>query len=183
MRSLLILFVVNIFFAISCTAQSDLLILKKSYHTVETFFPGSEMTFSTSSRFYKAYVSSIKNDSVFLIQYDVRPIPTTLGIYILDTVSTYRFAINYHDIISFGKSRSGFDLNSSGAALFGGGILLTTAGLVTWIFTKPNTQYHASPQLIIGAAVLAGIGYLLMKSGNKNMKLGKKYSLDYIKVK
>lgn len=182
MRSLLVLSV-TIFFGLSCAAQSDLLILKKNYHTIQTFFPGSEMTFSTSSRFYKAYVSTINNDSVFLLQYDVRQIPTTLGIYILDTVSTYRFAINYHDIKSFGKSRSGFDLNGSGAALFGGGILLATAGLITWIITKPNTQYHASPQLVIGAAVLAGIGYLLMKSGNKNMKLGKKYSLDYIKVK
>lgn len=182
MRSLLILFV-TIFFAVSCTAQSDLLILKKKYHTVETFFPGSEMTFSTSSRFYKAYVSSINDDSVFLLQYDIRQIPTTLGVYILDTVSTYRFAINYHDIISFGKIRSGFDLNSSGAALFGGGVLLSAVGLVTWIFTKPNAQYRASPQLVIGAAVLAAIGYVLMKSGNKNMKLGKKYSLDYIKVK
>ena len=167
----------------SCTAQSDLLILKKNYHTIETFFPGSEMTFSTSNRFYKANVSSIKNDSIFLIQYDVRQIPTTLGVYILDTVSTYNFAVNYHDIKSFGKNRNGFDLSSSGAALFGGGILLTTAGLVTWIVTKPNTEYHASPQFVIGAAVLAGIGYLLMKTANKNIKLGKKYSLDYIKVK
>lgn len=182
MRSLLILSVA-IFFAVSCAAQSDLLILKKNYHTIKTFFPGSEMTFSTSTNFYKAYVSSINDDSVFLIQYEIRQIPTTLGVYILDTVSTYRFAINYHDIISFGKSRNGFDISSSGAALFGGGILLTTAGLVTWIFTKPGNQYYANPQLIIGAAVLAGIGYLLMKSGNKNMKLGKKYSLDYIKVK
>lgn len=182
MRSLFILSVI-LSFAISCSAQSDLLILKKNYHTVETFFPGSEMAFSTTNRFYKAYVSSIQNDSVFLVQYDVRQIPTTLGVYILDTVATYRFAVNYHDIKSFGKNRTGFDLNSSGAALLGGGILLTTAGLVTWIVTKPSNVYHASPQFVIGAALLAGVGYLLMKTGNKNMKLGKKYSLDYIKVK
>jgi len=65
----------------------------------------------------------------------------------------------------------------------GGGVLLTTVGLGTWLFSKPNTRYYASPYLVGGAALLAGIGYLLVKSGNKAMMLGKKYSLEYIKVK
>jgi hypothetical protein len=169
--------------SISCSAQSDLLILKKHQRTFENFFPGSEMSFSTENQYYEGYVTSIQNDSVFLVQYDVRQVLTRLGVYILDTVAQYHFGINYHDIRSFGKTRKNFDWNSSGAALFGGGILLATAGLVTWAVTKPNTQYYASPQLVIGAAAIAGVGYLLMKTGKKNMKLGRKYSLHYIKVK
>ena len=102
----------------------------------------------------------------------------------LDTVATYPFAVNYKQIIGFGKMRKNkFDWSGSGGALLGGGILLTTVGLGTWIFTKPNTRYYASPYLVGGAALLAGIGYLLVKSGNKGMMLGKKYSLEYIKVK
>lgn len=76
-----------------------------------------------------------------------------------------------------------FNWVGSGGALLGGGILLTTVGLGTWLFTKPNSRYYASPYLVGGAAVLGGIGYLLIKSGNKEMKLGKKYSLEYIRVK
>lgn len=76
-----------------------------------------------------------------------------------------------------------FDWSASGGVLLGGGVLLTTVGLGTWIFTKPNTRYYASPYLVGGAALLGGIGYLLIKSGNKGMPLGKKYSLEYIKVK
>lgn len=168
---------------ISCSAQSDLLILKKNQRTFETFFPGSEISFSTGNRYYEAYVTSIQNDSVFLVQYDVRQVLTSLGVYVLDTVAQYHFGINYHDIKSFGKNRKNFDWSSSGAALFGGGILLATAGLVTWVVTKPNTQYHASTQLVIGAAAVAIIGYLLMSNGKKTMKLGRKYTLHYIKVK
>jgi hypothetical protein len=37
--------------------------------------------------------------------------------------------------------------------------------------------------LVIGSAALAGIGYLMMKSYNKGMPLGKKYQLIYIKTK
>ncbi|HUZ59746.1 MAG TPA: hypothetical protein VMU83_13305 [Hanamia sp.] len=181
MRSLFIFFSFSAF-AITCSAQSDLLILKNHNHTYKTFFPGSEMMFSTADRFYDAYITSIKNDTVFLVQYDVRQAFTRLGVYVLDTVAQYHFGINYHNIRSFEKNRKSFDWNSSGAALFGTGVLLTTVGIVTWVVTKPNTEYYASPQLVIGAAAIAGVGYLLMKSGNKNMKLGKKYSIDYIKM-
>lgn len=182
MRALFILSFA-LFFVSSCTAQSDLLILKKHNKAVQSFFPGSEIAFSTINRYYEANVTSIERDTVFLIQYDVRQVFTNLGVYILDTVAKYHFGINYHDIISFGKTRKSFDWNNSGAALFGGGVLITTAGLITWIFSKPHTRYYASPQLVIGAAALAGVGYLLMKTGNKTMRLGRKYTLHYIKVK
>lgn len=163
-------------------AQNDLLILKKNDRKIESFYPGSEIDFSTAERYFEAYITAIKNDSLFLVQYNVQHVLNSINVYILDTVSEYHFAINYHEIVSIGKKRKGFDLNASGATLFGGGILLTTAGLVTWIFSKPHTRYYASPQLVIGSAVLAGVGYILMKSGNKTMVLGKKYTLTYIKV-
>jgi len=102
----------------------------------------------------------------------------------LDTVATYPFAVNYKEIIGFGKAKKDrFDWSGSGGALLGGGVLLTTVGLGTWLFTKPNTRYYASPYLVGGAAFLAGVGYLLAKSGSKGMMLGKKYSLEYISVK
>ncbi len=169
----------------SCEAQpSDLLILKKHSRTLQTFFPGSAITCYTSSGYYDGYVTSINNDSVFLIQYNIKQIPTTLGVYILDTLASYKFGINYKEIVGFGKERNkGFDRSGSGGVLLGGGTLLTVVGLGTWIFTKPNTQYYTSPYLVGGAALLAGLGYLLAKSGTKGMELGKKYSLDYIPVK
>jgi hypothetical protein len=170
------------FYAGASFAQSDLLILKKNNRKIESFYPGSEIDFSTQERYFEAYITTIKSDSVFLVQYNIQHILTTIGVYVLDTVSEYHFAINYHEIISIGKKRNGFDWNASGAALFGGGTLLTTAGLVTWIFSKPNTRYYARPALVIGAAALAVIGYILMKSGNKKMVLGKKYRLNYIKM-
>ena len=168
-----------------CSAQpSDILILKKNNRTVQTFFPGNEITFNTSSGYYSGIIKSINHDSLFLIYYDIRQIPTNLGVYVLDTVAVYPFAVNYTQITGFGKMRKNkFDWSGSGGALLGGGVLLTTVGLGTWIFTKPNTRYYASPYLVGGAALLGGIGYLLIKSGNKGMILGKKYSLEYIKVK
>lgn len=182
MRTLLILFIA-FFLATECNAQSDLLILKKHDKTVQSFYSGTEMSFYTSNTYHQGSVTSIERDSVFLIYYDIRQMMTRLGVYILDTVATYPFSVDYRDITSFKNERKNFDWGSSGAVLLGGGVLLTTAGLITWIFAKPNTEYYASPQFVVGTAVLAVAGYFIMKNANKNIKLGKKYTLRYIKLK
>ena len=105
--------------------------------------------------------------------------PTNLGVYVLDTVSVYKLRFNYRDIAYVGRKQSGFDWAATGGSLFGGGILLTTVGLGTWLFTKPGTQYYASTALVIGSAVLGGIGYLLLKSRHSYI-LGNKYHLEYV---
>ncbi len=163
-------------------AQGDMLLLKKRGRVVNTFFEGSEIMFNVGFGMQKANIYHMKKDSLFLVQYQVVQRMTSLGVYILDTAAAYRSAINYRDIRAIGKEGSPF-WNSSGAALFGGGTLLTTAGLITWIFAKPNTRYYARPALVITSAALAAAGYLMMKSSGKKMVIGKKYSLQYISPK
>jgi hypothetical protein len=184
MKPLYFLIICLLFFFTCKSQPSDILILKKNSRSLQTFFPGSAIKFFSASSYYDGYVTSIYKDSVFIIQYDVRQIPTTLGVYILDTVGVYNFGVNYKDIIGFGKDRNKkFSWAGSGGALLGGGTLLTVVGLGTWIFTKPYTRYYASPYLIGASAILAGIGYILTKSNGKGILLGKKYSLEYINVK
>ena len=181
-----LLFILTTFFLYTsnCAAQNDLLLLKKNNRTVKSFFPGTQIDFSTVSRYYEAQIRGIKKDSVYLAQYETRKVYSpTLGVFLIDTVAVYHFGVNYKEIIALGKDTKKFNWSGSGAALFGGGVLLTTAGLITWIFAKPNTRYYARPQLVIGAAALGAIGYLLLKSGNKPTKLGKKYTLQYVKLK
>jgi len=184
MKTLLLLLAAILSGAAVRAQASDLLLLKKKDKTVRTFFPGSEMMFNTATHYYDGVVRHIDHDTIFLVQYDIRQVPTSLGIFMLDTLGTFPFSVNYHDIISFGKDHNrNFDLGGSGGVLMGGGSLIVLVGLGTWIFTKPNTQYHASPYLVGGAAVLAGIGYLIAKASARGMILGKKYSLQYIAVK
>lgn len=162
---------------------SDFLVLKKNGRAVKSLFAGSLTEFTTESGGYAGRIESVAHDSITLLQYDVRQMPTHLGVYILDTVAIYRSTFNYRDIIFMGRrSNKGFNWSGSGGSLMGGGILLTTIGLGTWIFTKPGTKYHAPTGLIIGAAGLGGLGYVIMKGGS-GYKLGGKYTLEYVKTR
>lgn len=165
-----------------CMAQSDLVVLKKNKRVVRSYYPGQEIYFESASRPYKGFIREIKNDSLYLVQYDIRQVPTNLGVYMLDTVARYHYAIAHKDITALLKDKGSF-VSGSGAALLGGGVLLSTAGLVTWIFAKPDTRYYAPPSLVIGAAAAAGVGYLMMRAKAGKITFGKKYSFDYIRLK
>lgn len=184
MKSAFFLFL-SFFIYVSVIAQpSDFIVLKKDQRTIKTYFAGSNIGFETERGYYAGQITSIKKDSLFINQYDIRQIPTPLGIYVLDTVATYRLAFNYREILGVEKQKKrGFNWASSGGSLLGGGILITAVGLGSWVFTKAGSVSRANPGLVIGGAALAGAGYLLLRSNNAGYTIGKKYQLQYISVK
>lgn len=183
MKKLFLSLTIILFFANCFSQASDFIAVKKNQQTKKSFFAGSRVTFATSLRNYSGVIGIIQRDSVFILEYDIRKSPTTLGFYILDTVATYRSAIYYKDITQIFNFRTGFDKRASGASLLGGGMLLTALGLGSWIFTKPGAQYHASTAFVAGSAALAGIGYVLSNSNSDSYSFKKKYKLVYVKVK
>lgn len=184
MKSAFLIFIFSITYAACLSQASDFIVLKKDHQTVKSFFAGSNISLETDRGYYSGHINAVQSDSLFLSLFDVRQVPTNLGVYVLDTVATYRVEFNYKDIIKIeNQKRKGFNWSASGGSLFGGGILITAVGLGTWIFTRPGTQYHASPALVIGAAALAGVGYLLLRSNSSYYSIGKKFRLEYIKVK
>jgi len=184
MKSTLLFFTLFFIYKAGISQPSDFIVLKKDHRTIKNFFSGSNISFETDRGYYEGQITSIKKDSIFINQYDIRQVPTNLGIYVLDTIATYRLAFGYKELTKIQyQKRRGFNWAASGGSLLGGGILITAVGLGTWIFTKSGTPSHASPALVISGAVLAGIGYLLLRSNNSGYNIGKKYQLEYIKVK
>lgn len=174
-----ILAIVFIFFVAEATAQSsDFILFKKKGRTIKTYFAGSNIIFTTTTgASIEANILSIQNDSLSLQQYITRPVPTQLGVYVLDT-SYYYYKYHYKQIASITKEGRRFDLRSSGYALMGGGLLLTVASGV--VYLADNKKF--SPELLAVSVGLAGVGYLLTKTHGDQMAIGKKYSLEYIKA-
>lgn len=176
-------FFIPLLLLISVTAYSqsaDFISLKKHGKTIKTFFAGSNIDFTTTSGAYiSALVTGIKNDSVYLQEFIIQYIPSTIGTYILDTLGSYHYKFHYNQIKAIGQwKKAGFDKTGSGASLFGGGVLLTLASGVVYLVDRDKF----SAPLLIAAASLGTIGYFLAKSGGKGILIGKKYQLVYMNM-
>ncbi len=179
-----LLFILCIATSFSCFAQqSDFIVLKKNNRTQKSIFKGSAVTFSTMRGTYSGEVESISKDTLHLLQFDVRRVPTRLGVFVLDTFGVYRQSFHYREILSFDKKKYGFNWNSAGATLLGTGSLLTVLGAGSWLVTKKDTRYYARPEFVGACAGLAALGYLLVKSNSSGYNIGKKYTIEYIPVK
>lgn len=174
---ILLFFLSALFVNVVMAQSTDFILLKKNKITKATYFVGSNIQCTTTSgTFINGQIVAIKNDSMVIKQYDVRQVPTQLGVYILDTINTYYFNINYHQIKAIGTPGRKFNWSASGASLMSGSIVLTVAnGIVALVDNK-----RFSTNLFIGGVALGGLGYLLYKKSGKGIAIGKKYTLVYI---
>jgi len=168
-----------LFISAACSAQgSDFILFKHKDRTVQTFFSGGQIRFTTTGGAYiEANIQAIRNDTLFLQQFVTRPVMTQLGVYVLDT-SYYYSSWHYNQIAAIGKTGRKFDIGGSGGALMGGGILLTVASGV--VYLADNKKF--SPELLGASVALFGVGYLMSRSSGKGMQIGKNYSLVYVKA-
>ena len=166
-------------FAVPCYSQSaDFIILKKKSKTIQTFYAGTNINFTTVSGAYiTAHINGIKNDTLFLQEYITQYLPTTIGTYVVDTVGSYRYKFHYNQVKAMGrKAKKGFNTKGSGASLFGGGVLLTLASGVVFLVDRKNF----SAPLLIASAALGTLGYFWATSGGGALVIGKKYKLVYM---
>ena len=133
---------------------------------------------TTSGAYINAHINGIKNDTLFLQEFIIRYLPTTLGTYIIDTAGSFHYKFHYNQIKAIGKTGRRFSVTTSGAVLMGGGTLLAVASGVVYLVDKEKF----SPPLLIASVALAGIGYLMYRLADKGMVIGKKYSLVYVDV-
>ncbi|MEO7522513.1 MAG: hypothetical protein ABIT58_00385 [Ferruginibacter sp.] len=158
---------------------SDFIILKKKDKPVRSYFPGTQIEFvSTTGAYRNAVITGIYEDTLFMKEYIIRTMITQFGFYVTDTLGSYSYAYNYHDIKSIGKKeKTGFNVRGSGAALLGGGLLLTVASGVVYLADRKKF----SPALLGASVGLAGLGYLMSQAGSKPIVIGKKkYRLEYV---
>lgn len=165
----------------SFSQQADFIQLKKNNKTINTFFSGGQIAFTAESGAYiNATINGIKNDTLFLQEFVIRYLPTTIGTYIIDTVGSYHYKFHYKQLIAIGrKENTNFNTRGSGAALLGGGTLITLASGIVYVVDR---EKFSAPLLLVSAA-LAALGYFMAK-GKKGsgISLGKKYKLVYMNM-
>lgn len=166
----------------SFSQSADFIQLKKNNKTITSFYSGSNIAFSTEGGGYiNALINGIKNDTLFLQEFIIRYLPTTIGTYIIDTAGSYHYKFHYKQIAVIGKKENtNFNTKGSGAALLGGAVVLTVASGVIYVADREKF----SAPLLFTAVGLGTLGYFMAKGkkGGSGMLIGKKYKLVYVNM-
>ena len=80
-------------------ASDFITVNKRNNRTVKSFFPGVYITFSTyDQRQASGLITAIRNDSIFVKEYDIRQVVNYMGIPMLDTLGQYLSGFHYKEI-------------------------------------------------------------------------------------
>jgi hypothetical protein len=178
-----LIFLILFFITTTSFSQSaDFIQLKKNNKTVASFYSEMNIAFTSETGSYiDALITGIKEDTLYLQQFIIRYLPTNFGTYIVDTVGSYRYKYHYNQILAIGrKEKTNFNIKGSGAALLGGGAVLTLASGIIYVADRKKF----SAPLLLASVGLGALGYFIAKGskhGNAYV-IGKKYKLVYMNM-
>lgn len=159
-------------------ASDFITVVKRNGRTVKSFFPGVPISFQTfDHRQSSGMIMAIRHDSLFVKEWDIRPMINGFGIPVVDTVAFYINGFHYKEIDKIEVSdRMKFQQVTIGRLLTigGGGYialnLINGATQHESITSKKNLTSLGIAAAAVGAGVLA----------NNIRKYRNKYQVQYV---
>lgn len=138
---------------------------KRNGQVVKNFYTGSQLLLQRRDGSYlEGPAQAIRNDSVFVLFYDIRYYPTPWGTYQKDTIATLLVGLPFAEVSRLFLSRhKGFFERRTGSLLMAGGAAYLALNITNGvIFGQPLTD-PKNLQRVGFAAGAFGLGYLIKK--------------------
>lgn len=182
MRFAVVLLTTLLCYTASFAQVSDFISVKKRNNiTLKSVFPGSYLSCRTVyGNDLNGVVQAIYNDSVFLKEYDVRPVPNQWGTYTIDTLGSHLVAFHYRDIetVIFKKQES-FTYLKNGAILIIGGLGYAALNVINGKYLKESITGDKNRKSLAIALAVAGAGFLINRLHAK-ANSEKRYKIVYV---
>ena len=177
-------------FSLTAIAQpSDYIVLKKKNNrTLKTYFPGTFISAVTYTGFtLNGIIQQIKNDSVFILQQEVRQVPTQFGVPVLDTIE-YTIRLHYEEIraYSYAVARPGRTYRRRGGLVQNlmiiGGTGFIALELINTLYRKESLSEDDKLAAMAIAAGVAATGLLWKAIQNRTTGPKAKYKVIYVNM-
>lgn len=188
LRLSLPILLITLSFIVSAQPSDYIVLKKKNNRTLKTYFPGTFLSAVTYTGFtLNGVIRQIKNDSVFIEQWEVRQVPTQFGVPALDTI-VYTIRMHYQEIRQYL-----YTTNRAGASTRrGGGMIqqiMIIGGTGFIVLELVNTLYRGESlsdgnklTVMAIAAGIAATGVLWKHLQNRGDRKGKKYIVIYVNM-
>ncbi|MBI1341666.1 MAG: hypothetical protein GC171_01895 [Terrimonas sp.] len=165
-------------------AQVGFLILKKKDgKVIERYYPGKYIRFQGNDLAdHEGYVQQIRNDSLFYVYYDIQMRPTVTGGRWPDTIHSYRMQCRIRDIMAINYTRNSFRGRNTGTFLQTAGVAMAAIGIINGLRKQEKGKKIFSGSFVLTAPVLYFAGWIIKHTAAKKKVIGKKYSLQVIRI-
>ena len=181
----LIFFYIFLTPAITIAQASDFItVRKKNNRTVKSYFPGAPIACQTVfGHYFNGIVEAVRNDSVFIRQYDVLSIPTMWGVSKIDTLTSYLNGIHYKDIrVLELQQRKSFGFFRSGTIFIIGGLGYAGLNIINGGYLNESVAGKENRKKLGIALGVAGAGFIMKYLHNRSNRFERKYKVEYIRM-
>jgi hypothetical protein len=177
-KALLLILFLSFSVKIFSQASDFIVVKKRNGRTVKTFFPGLPISFETvDKRPVSGFITAIRNDSIFVREADVRPVMTSIGIPVTDTVGIYYSGFHYKEIGKVDVSdRTRFQEVTPGRILIIGGTGYALLNVINGAYLHESITSSKNLTSLGTAAGAVGLGILL----NYISKHRNQYHVEYV---
>jgi hypothetical protein len=182
-----LLFLILVFSTYSAAqAQDFIAVKKKNGITIKSFTTGSPIIFQLhNGRITEGFIRQIRNDSLWIMRFNVQIVPTRLNVTMVDTTSAYLEKLHYLDIarIYLGKKSKRIPMLASKVLMAGGAgyIALNSINHLLDGDTELFIQKENYQRLII-AGIVAASGFILSQLFKKIEFSHRRHKITYINL-
>lgn len=182
-----LLFLLLAFSAISSAkAQDFIAVKKKNGITVKSFTTGTPIIFQLhNGRIAKGLIQQIRNDSLWIMGFNVQIVPNRMNVTMIDTISAFVEKLHYRQIASIylNKKSKRIPILISNVLMAGGAgyILLNSINHVLDGDTDLYIKKENYQRLII-AGIVTATGYILSQLFKKIVFSRRRHKITYINL-
>lgn len=162
---------------------SDFLsVQKRKGGTVKNFMVGSPIAFiTTSGNVVEGVIRQLRNDTVVVLNYNVRQFQTDYGAVLFDTLS-FISVHHYKEIAGVYIFRNrGWGQRRIASVLMAGGAGYFVLNVVNSLYRKEDLGSKKNVTTLVGSAVAFGAGWLIKRSAPSGFT-GKRYQIRYMNM-
>ncbi|MBZ5859044.1 hypothetical protein [Flavihumibacter profundi] len=163
--------------------MSDFISLKKmNGKHVATYFKGSYIIFQhVNGQQIEGLIDAIRNDSVFVRQWQIQTYMTTLGTTKVDTVGYFVHKMHYKEIRTIiPDKKESWRFVKNGSIFMIGGLGYVALNLINAAYLHEPVNDPANMRSLGIALGVATGGFILNRIYRKKEREGKKYKIEYV---
>jgi hypothetical protein len=185
MRKTILLAMLLLMASLSRAQMSDFISLKHANNRhITSYFKGSRIEFQhVNGQQISGFVEDVRNDSLFVRQWQIVSYITRLGTSKVDTLGSLVYGLHYQEIFRiFHDKKESWGFVKNGSIFIIGGVGYAVLNVVNGLYKDESLGDKENLRALGIAGGVAAGGFILNRIHKKRQRSGKLYKIQYVRM-